>query len=90
MGWFVQKYHRQSALMHCNELQLRGVKVEAMAIKFEQRVAEEVAKAGFRAKPGPRHNKEIKGTIGRGKTNHNSEWTSGCFWKKNPSKIQLQ
>ena len=67
--------------MHCNELQLRGVKVEAMAIKFEQRVAEEVAKAGFRAKPGPRHNKEIKGTIGRGKTNHNSEWTSG-FWKK--------
>jgi ATP-dependent protease Clp ATPase subunit len=36
----------QSALMHYNE---------AIHLKFEQKVADEVAKAGFRQKPGPKN-----------------------------------
>jgi hypothetical protein len=39
--------------MHYNELQSRYAEVEAMAMKFKQRVADAAAKAGFRAKPGP-------------------------------------
>jgi hypothetical protein len=40
-------------------------------MKFEQRVADEVAKAGFaRAKPGPKKEAGIKGTTGRGRANH--------------------
>jgi hypothetical protein len=65
--------------MHYNELQLRGVEVEAIAMKFEQRVADEVAKAGHRQKPGPKHQKKKMSTaivtIRRGKPNH-SEWNS--------------
>jgi hypothetical protein len=41
-------------LMHYNELQLRSAEeVEAMGMNFQKRVADEVAKAGFRQKPGP-------------------------------------
>jgi hypothetical protein len=41
--------------MHYNELQSRSAGViEAMHLKFEQVVADEVAKAGFRQKPGPK------------------------------------
>jgi hypothetical protein len=63
---------RNSALMHYNELQSRSAEVEAMAMNFEQRVADAVAKAG------------IKGTIGRGKPNHN-EWISGGISVENPT-----
>jgi hypothetical protein len=77
----------QSALMHYNELQLRSVEVEAMAMKFEQRVADEVAKAGYRQKPGPRQKKKMStaiATIRRGKSNH-SEWTSQEMdWARGP------
>jgi hypothetical protein len=63
--------------MHYNELQSRSAEVEAMSMNFEQRVAADaVAKAGLRAKPGPKKKAGIKGTIGRGKPNH-SEWISG-------------
>jgi hypothetical protein len=48
----------ESALMQYNELHSRSVEVGAMAMNFEQRVADEVAKAGFRAKPGPKRKKE--------------------------------
>jgi hypothetical protein len=41
-----------------------------MAMNLEQRVADAVAKAGLRAKPGPKKKAGIKGTIGRGKTKH--------------------
>jgi hypothetical protein len=37
-----------------------------MAMNFEQRAADAVAKAGLRAKPGPKKKQNIKGTIGRG------------------------
>jgi hypothetical protein len=67
---------RNSALMHYNELQSRSAEVEAMSMNFEQRVADAVAQAGLRAKPGPKKNAGIKGTIGRGKANH-SELISG-------------
>jgi hypothetical protein len=43
----------QSVLMHYNELQSRSAKVEEIYMKFEQKVADEVAKTGFRQKPGP-------------------------------------
>ena len=66
---------RNSALMHYNELQSRSAEVEAMAMNFEQRVADAVAKAGLRAKPGPKKKAGTKGTIGRGKAN-GSEWIS--------------
>jgi outer membrane protein assembly factor BamD (BamD/ComL family) len=56
----------QSALMHYNELQLWGVEVEAMSMKFEQRVAEEVAKAGYRQKPSPKQKKNMSTAIDRG------------------------
>jgi hypothetical protein len=68
----------QSALMHYNELQLRTAEVKAMAMKFEQRVADEVAKAGFRQKPGPKQGsiqKRSPKNSTRGKTNH-SKWNS--------------
>jgi hypothetical protein len=73
-----------SVLMHYNELQSRSAEVEAMAMNFEQRVADAVAKAGLRAKPGPKKKAGIKGTIGRGKPNH-SEWISGKFSVENPT-----
>jgi hypothetical protein len=68
----------QSALMHYSELQSRSAGVEAIHMKFEQKVADEVAKAGFRQKPGPK-----KGSIEncvpkiswRGKTNR-SDWNA--------------
>jgi hypothetical protein len=56
--------------MHYNELQSRSAEVEAMAMNFEQRAADAVAKAGLRAKPGPKKEAGIKGTTGRGKPNH--------------------
>jgi hypothetical protein len=68
----------ESALMHYHKLQSQPAEVEAMAMNFEQRAADKVAEAGFRAKPGPKK----KGSIyiantasGRGKTNF-SKWTS--------------
>jgi hypothetical protein len=69
----------QSALMHYNELQSRSAGVEAIHMKFEQNVAAgEVAKAGFRQKPGPKQGstqkREPKNSR-RGKTNH-SEWNA--------------
>ena len=60
---------RNSVLMHYNELQSRSAEVEVMAMTFEQRVADAVAKAGLRAKPGPKKKAMLKGTIGRGKAN---------------------
>jgi hypothetical protein len=67
-----QVLQSESVLIRYNELQARSAEVEAMAMNFEQRVADAVAKAGLRAKPGPKLQKEagIKGTIGRGKPNH--------------------
>jgi hypothetical protein len=50
--------------MHYNELQSRSAEVEAMA--------DALAKAGLRPKPGPKKKAGIKGTIGcigRGKAN---------------------
>jgi hypothetical protein len=49
---------RNSVLMHYNELQSRSAEVleamaVAMAMNFEQRVADAVAKAGLRAKLSP-------------------------------------
>jgi hypothetical protein len=70
--------------MHYNELQAQSAEVEAMAMNFEQRVADAVAKAGLRAKPGPKKKAGIKGTIGRGKPNH-SEWISGEISVENPT-----
>jgi hypothetical protein len=55
-----------------------------MAMTFEQRVADAVAKAGSRAKPGPKKKVGIKGTICRGKPNH-SEWISGQISVENPT-----
>jgi hypothetical protein len=75
----------ESVPMHYNKLQSRSAEVEAMAMNFEQRAVDVDAKAGLRAKPGPKKKQNIKGTIGRGKANH-SEWPSG----KKSSKIQLQ
>jgi hypothetical protein len=70
--------------MHYNELQSRSAEVEAMAMNFEQGVAGAVAKAGLRAKPGPKKETGIKGTIGRGKPNH-SEWISGEISVETPT-----
>ena len=59
----------QSALMHYNE---------AIHLKFEQKVADEVAKAGFRQKPGPKKGsikKHVPKISRRGKTNH-SDWNA--------------
>jgi hypothetical protein len=44
----------QGVLMHYNELQSRSAGVGDIYMKFEQKVADEVAKAGFRQKPGPK------------------------------------
>ena len=44
----------ESVLMHYNEIQSRSAEVEAMEMNFEQRVDDAVAKAGLRAKPGPK------------------------------------
>jgi hypothetical protein len=69
----VREQH-EGVLMHYNELQLA-----AMGMGFQKRVADEVAKAGFRQKPGPK-----KGSIQkhvakissrRGKTIH-SNWNA--------------
>jgi hypothetical protein len=62
--------------MHYNELQSRSAEVEAMASSnFQKVVADEVAKPGLRAKPGPKKKGCTKGTTGRGKTKH-SEWNA--------------
>ena len=53
-------------------------------MNFEQRVADAVAKAGLRAKPGPKKKAGTKGTIGRGKAN-DSEWISGFFFRRKPN-----
>jgi hypothetical protein len=50
----IHQYQYQSALMHYNELQSRSAGVEKIYMKFEQKVTDEVAKAGFRQKPGPK------------------------------------
>jgi hypothetical protein len=42
---------RNSVMMHYNELQSRSSEVEAMAMNFEQRVADAVAKAGLTPVP---------------------------------------
>jgi hypothetical protein len=47
-------------------------------------VAGAVAKAGLRAKPGPKKGAGTKGTIGRGKPTH-SEWISGEISVENPT-----
>jgi hypothetical protein len=70
--------------MHYNELQSRQAEVEGMAMNFEQRAAGAAAKAGLRAKPGPKKKGGIKGTIGRGKANRN-KWTSGEIFVENPT-----
>jgi hypothetical protein len=75
---------RNSVLMHYNELQSRSAEVEVMAMTFEQRVADAVAKAGLRAKPGPKKKAMLKGTIGRGKAN-GSEWISEKNSVANPT-----
>jgi hypothetical protein len=73
-------------MMHYNELQARSAEVEAMAMNFEQRawLVLSVAKAGLRAKPGPKKKAGIKGTIGCGKPNH-SEWISGEISVETPT-----
>jgi hypothetical protein len=53
-------------------------------MNFEQRLADAVAKARLRAKPGPKKKQNIKGTTGRGKPNH-SEWISGEVSVENPT-----
>jgi hypothetical protein len=40
--------------MHYNQLQSRQAEVEGMAMNFELRAADAVAKAELRAKPGPK------------------------------------
>jgi hypothetical protein len=45
--------------MHYNRMQPRPAEVGALAMSSEQRVADEVAKAGLRAKPGPNDRVEI-------------------------------
>jgi hypothetical protein len=64
---------QEGVLMHYSELQSRSAEVEAMASNFQKMVADEVAKAGLRAKPGPKKKGGTKGTTGRGKSKH-SEW----------------
>jgi hypothetical protein len=47
-------------------------------LKFEQKVADEVAKAGFRQKPGPKKGSiqnRVPKITGRAKTNH-SDWNA--------------
>jgi hypothetical protein len=61
--------------MHYNELQSRSTELEAMASNFQKMVADEVAKAGLRAKPGPKKKGGTQGTIRRGKPTH-SEWNA--------------
>jgi hypothetical protein len=77
---------RESVQMHYNELQSRSAEVEAMQINFEQRLADAVAKARLRAKPGPKKKQNTKGTIGRGI----NQTTASGFLEKFPSKTQLQ
>jgi hypothetical protein len=67
-------------------LQSRSAEVEAMASNFQKMVTDEVAKAGLRAKPGPKKKGGTKGTIGRGKANH-SERTSGEISVENPTSV---
>jgi hypothetical protein len=50
----------------------------AMAMKFEQRAADAVAKAGLRAKPGPKKGSiqnRVPKITGRAKTKH-SDWNA--------------
>jgi len=73
----VREQH-EGVLMHYNELQLRSAEVEAMEMNFQKRVADEVAKAGFRQKPGPKKGsikKHVPKISRRGKTNH-SDWNA--------------
>jgi hypothetical protein len=77
---------RESVQMHYNELQSRSAEVEAMQINFEQGLADAVAKARLRAKPGPKKKQNTKGTIGRGI----NQTTASGFLEKFPSKTQLQ
>jgi hypothetical protein len=56
------RQQQEGMLMHYN--------VEAMASSSQKMVADEVAKAGLRAKPGPKKKGGTKGTTGRGKTKH--------------------
>jgi hypothetical protein len=74
----------QSVLMHYNELQSRSAGVEEIYMKSEQKVADEVAKAGFRQKPGPKKGSSIQKRVPkisrRGKTNH-SDWNTGMHKK---------
>jgi hypothetical protein len=68
--------------MYYNELQSRSAGVEAMHLKSKQKVADEVANAGFRQKPGPKKGsiqKHVSKISRRGKTNH-IDW----MHKKNP------
>jgi hypothetical protein len=80
----------QSVLMHYSELQSRSAGVEEIYMKFEQKVADEVAKAGFRQKPGPKKGsiqKRVPKISRRGKTNH-SDWN---LHKNIPRrKVQIQ
>jgi hypothetical protein len=80
------RQHQEGVLLHYNELQSRSAEVEAMTSNFEQRVAGPVAKAGLRAKPGPKKKGGTNGTTGRGKANHN-EWTSGEISVENPTPV---
>jgi hypothetical protein len=52
-------------------------------LKFEQKVADEVAKAGFRQKPGPKKGSirnRVPKITGRAKTKH-SDWNVECTRK---------
>jgi hypothetical protein len=56
---------QEGVLMYYNELQSRSAEVESMSMNFEQRVAGAVAKAGLRAKPGPKQDSSTKGTVSK-------------------------
>jgi hypothetical protein len=64
------RQQQEGVLMHYNELQSRSAEVETMASNFQKMVADEVAKAGLRAKPDPKKKGGTKGTTGRGKPKH--------------------
>ena len=66
---------QEGVLMHYSELQSRSAEVEAMASNFQKVVADEVAKARLRAKPGSKKGGIFKKKSGRGKKTR-SEWNA--------------
>jgi hypothetical protein len=77
----------EGVMMHDNELQLRSAEVAAMGVNFQKRVADEVAKAGSRQKPGPKKGsiqKHVSKISRRGKPTH-SDWNA----QENPASKSL-